>query len=426
MAIKKIRITNFKSFNELEIDLGKFNVLIGANASGKSNFTQIFKFLGDIVNSGLNNAISMQGGVEYLRNISNEPLENFYLNVIYDEEFGGPIKKSRKLGLIGFKIYETSYEFSLEFRKKGFGYKITKDCIRQRCNFIKYRLEKEKKKGEQFEIIEEEKKIGDGEIIISKSNGKVNFELHKGKESPIKKDDIFPPFLKERKFKPDTLLFERPFFFITIPLGHFINISIYDFDSKLSKKSNPITGEAELKEDGSNLSIVLKNIIENKDKKRKLFNLVNDLLPFIKDLDVEKFKDKSLLFKLLEIYSKKQYLPSYLISDGTINIISLIIALYFEEKPLIIIEEPERNIHPYLISKIVNVMKDISNKKQIIVTTHNPEMVKYAGLENILLVSRDKEGFSTINRPADKEEIKTFLKNDIGIEELYVQSLLEV
>ena len=73
-------------------------------------------------------------------------------------------------------------------------------------------------------------------------------------------------------------------------------------------------------------------------------------------------------------------------------------------------------------------MRDASQtqKKQIVVTTHNPEFVKYAGLENILLVSRNEEGFSTVSRPADKEEVKTFLKNDIGIEELYIQNLLEV
>jgi len=69
------------------------------------------------------------------------------------------------------------------------------------------------------------------------------------------------------------------------------------------------------------------------------------------------------------------------------------------------------------------MMKDASQKKQIIVTTHNPEIVKYAGLDNILLVSRDKNGFSKISRPIDKEEIRTFLEH-IGIEELYVQNLL--
>ncbi len=70
MVIKKIKVTNFKSFGNLEIELGNFNVLIGPNAAGKSNFVHIFEFLRDIVSSGLNNAVSMQGGVEYLRNIN--------------------------------------------------------------------------------------------------------------------------------------------------------------------------------------------------------------------------------------------------------------------------------------------------------------------------------------------------------------------
>lgn len=48
MAIKKIKIANFKSFKDVEVELGRFNVLIGANASGKSNFVQVFKFLRDI------------------------------------------------------------------------------------------------------------------------------------------------------------------------------------------------------------------------------------------------------------------------------------------------------------------------------------------------------------------------------------------
>ena len=72
------------------------------------------------------------------------------------------------------------------------------------------------------------------------------------------------------------------------------------------------------------------------------------------------------------------------------------------------------------------MMRDASQQKQIIVTTHNPEVVKYSGLENILLVSRDREGFSTISRPNKKDEVKTFLENEIGIEELYVQNLLGV
>ena len=418
MAIKKIRVTNFKSFTDLEVELGNFSVIIGVNASGKSNFVQIFEFLRDIANSGLNNAVSMQGGVEYLRNINIGASEKFSLKVVFDQEFG-LLGRRTKEGFIGIKTYETIYEFSLKFKGKqkgGLGFEIARDNLTQKCEFIRFKRHKKK--------IEEKEKLGQGEINISCANGKVKINLDNPEGVSIKKDDIFPPFLKEEKLQPNTLLLETPFFFLPVFSEAFSDISIYDFDPKLPKKATPITGKAELEEDGSNLSIVLKSIIENKDKKRKLFNLTKDLLPFIDDLDVEKFADKSLLFKLREIYSEKQYLPASLISDGTINITALIIALYFEKKPLTIIEEPERNIHPSLISRVVEMMKEASQNKQVIVTTHNPEMVRHADLESILVISRNKEDLSTISRPSEKEEVKIFLENAMGIEELYVQNLL--
>lgn len=416
MAIKKIRVTNFKSFKDLVIELGSFNVLIGANASGKSNFIQTFKFLGDITNHGLDNAISWQGGIGYLRNINIGSSDIFSLEVISDQKYGRIVAREKGNGVITTRIYETIYRFAMKFRKRGLGFEIYEDKLTQKFDLVKLGTRKRK--------IEEKEKLGQGEIIISNVNGNVNVDsLKLPEEVPIKTDDIFPLFLKEQKLKPKTLLLEPPFFFIPPIFGH---ISIYNFDPKLPKKATPITGKAELEEDGSNLAIVLKNIIKNKEKERKFSNLVKDLLPFVDALDVETFADKSLLFKLREIYAKKQYLPAFLISDGTINIADLIIVLYFEEKPITIIEEPERNIHPYLISKVINMMKDASQKKQIIVTTHNPEIVKHADLENILLVSRDKEGFTTISRPSEKEEIKVFLENEMGIEELYAQNLLEL
>ncbi|PKP54519.1 MAG: ATPase [Candidatus Altiarchaeales archaeon HGW-Altiarchaeales-3] len=415
MAIKKIKIKNFKSFDEEEINLGKFNVLIGANASGKSNLIQIFKFLRDIANHGLENAVQMQGGVEYLRNVNIGSDENFSVSVVFDKEFKIYWKDVKK-DKIWMKGYEAIYEFEIKFKKRGMGFEIVNDILIWNGQFVR--------EGKN------EKKLGEGKIIFSGVNKKIEVVQNMPEEFQLKKNQGILSLLDEKYIKIKFLDFlEMP---SLLPLASlksekvFSDIAIYDFDPKLSKESTKITGKAELEENGSNLSIVLNNLIKDKDKKRKLFNLVKDSLPFIDDLDVKKHEDKSLLFKLKETYSKTQYLPASLMSDGTINITALIIALYFEEKSLTIIEEPERNIHPYLISKVVEMMRDASQKKQVIVTTHNPEILKYCGIENILLVSRNKEGFSKISRPGDKDEVKAFLKNEIGIEELYVQNLLEI
>jgi predicted ATPase len=72
------------------------------------------------------------------------------------------------------------------------------------------------------------------------------------------------------------------------------------------------------------------------------------------------------------------------------------------------------------------MMKDASKNKQIIVTTHNPEMIKHADIKDILILSRDEEGFSHISKPMDKSEIGIFLENEMGLADLFVDNLLGV
>ncbi len=419
--LKRLEVRNFKSFKKLELNLDKFNVVIGSNASGKSNFVEIFKFIRNIVIFGLENAISMEGGIEYLRNMKIDTSDNFYLKIVSDQEVKRAVRKEGT-GLIGIKVYETTYEFELKFKKEGSGFKIVKDNLIQKCKFVKLVGQREKEE------------IGEGEIILSRgTDGKIKSDISSKEQIPVKEDDIYPQFLREEKLHYTDALIHilQPFF---IPLGNNLTgISAYNFDPRAPKKLIPIAGKLELEEDGSNLPLCLKNIIKNEEKRKKILNLLSHCLPFIEKIDVEEREGK-LLLKFKEEYFA-QDLPAFLTSDGTINITAIIVALYFndirniieepeQELPLTIIEEPERNIHPYLISKVVDMMKDASQHKQIIITTHNPEILKYADLNNILLISRDKDGFSTISKPADKERVKIFLKNDIGIDELYVQNLL--
>lgn len=414
MAITRIKVSNFKSFQHLDVPLGKLNVLIGANASGKSNFIKIFEFLRDIPNSGLTNAISLQGGIGYLRNLNIGKSKSFSLKVTSNKSYGRGIRDV----LLGTD--ETTYELALKFVAGPRGFRIQRDKLTQKGDV-------DKVKEQKGEI---RKKVGYGpsEVVVSCKNGRIKVDLSIPKGVPVKQDEWFPPFVTETKVRPECPILETPQYFWFVPPSIEISgeISIYNFDPKLSKTGVQITGKAELEEDGRNLALVLKNLLESREKKRKLTNLMRDLLPFVDDLDIETFADRSLLFKAREVYFKDEYLPASMLSDGTINVTALIIALYFEKEPLTIVEEPERNIHPFLISKVMEMMKEASKNKQIIVTTHNPEIVKHAGLENLLLVSRDEQGFSTVSRPADKKEVKAFLRNQIGIDELYIQNLLGV
>ncbi len=413
MAIKKIKLDNFKSFRDTEVELGQFNVLIGANASGKSNFIQAFKFFRDIAKDGLENAISMQGGAEYLQNLkikSSRPLSfGFSFDSSYSVAFNVPeLPEDLAFNL---RAYESNYEFALSFRDSKTFPEIAKDDYSLKCEYVLMNRE-------TFAIKHTEPAVMS--LTHLDDNVVPTFNpQHINKIYPISKSYVWDQYVSPKK-----LLLESSVLFQQILKKITDGISLYDFDPKLPKQASKTIGKAELEENGENLSIVLNRILHDEESERKLHNLLRELLEFVDKLEVKKRPDKSLLFNMQEKYFKKRNLPASLISDGTVNITALIVALYFEEKSLVIIEEPERNIHPFLISRVVEMMKDASKNKQIIVTTHNPEVVKYAGIENLLLMHRDKDGFSVITRPKEKKEVQTFLKNEIGIEEIYIQQLL--
>ena len=75
---------------------------------------------------------------------------------------------------------------------------------------------------------------------------------------------------------------------------------------------------------------------------------------------------------------------------------------------------------------MTSFLKDIAEKrkKQLIITTHNPQMVKHAELENIHLITR-KDCFSIISNPSKSNDVKKFLENEMGVDQLFIHNLLE-
>ena len=70
MIITNLTLKNWRNFREVNVPLRERTYILGANASGKSNFLDVFRFLRDISKpqgGGLQKAIADRGGVQKLR-----------------------------------------------------------------------------------------------------------------------------------------------------------------------------------------------------------------------------------------------------------------------------------------------------------------------------------------------------------------------
>ncbi len=430
MRISKLTLHNFKSFRDVTIPFRPFNVVIGANASGKSNLVQAFQFLKDIADHGLENAVSLQGGVEFLRNMESGPDEPVRISIeleYSEDDFCevGIIRPSEYYLI----VRKAQYTLELKFNESDYTVVAVKEELQQRFQA------QDKYAQDYCEDTEEYifETIGEGDVILSFTDGiegittdlsgienqSLTKEIHSlirlsemgGGISSRVTSTVEAPILREWTRYSDSKM---------------SSVSIYDLDPRIPKRGMPRVGKADLESDGRNLAIVLKDILRDKEKSRKFHNLVGYLLPYVKKVAVEEFAFNSLMINFRESYAPDRDIPATFVSEGTIGMTAALVAFAFEGNDMTILEEPDRNVHPRLISRLTGLMKDVSRRSQILITTHNPEFVRLAGIKNLILVSRDKEGFSKVTRPAESDIVKTFLSDEIGIDDLFVDDFLTI
>jgi predicted ATPase len=390
-TIDRLHVENFKSIREVDVEFSDLNVFVGRNAAGKSNLFEVFQFLRDARDVGLDDAVQLQGGTEYLKNLRMNSNQNLKIEIDKNKS----VKKSMQVE-IGFD----SNSYSPVIDK----YKI-KDVEDDRNSAMK---------GPSIELVD---------FLSDKSIGFPENEIHflwndlkRGERAKVQLSKIENT---ERDMVIDTTnpVLSPP------DLGR-----TYDIRTKKIQQPTTLKGKTELEPDGSNLALVIRNIVEDEEQKEKFVTLVSDVLPFVSDSDVETMPDQSLFLKILEEFEpgQDQYIPASMLSDGTLRVLATIVLLYFSDEETIFIEEPGRNVHPSLIANLMAKIRDVTENtdKQVFITTHNVEVVRNAPLESIRLVSRGDDGFTQVEQPAKNERVQTFLENGMGIGELYTENLL--
>lgn len=323
--LEKIHIKNFLSLRDVELPLKPLTVLVGPNASGKSNILE---------------------ALTYLWVMNDRPLS---VGSIQNHLWAGEANH------ISFQLHAKVEEIPALYELKL-------------------------KAGTDNPIAVEELLVN-ATKVISIQNGQGTVQDEDGKNrTPYKSNKLALESAGDYGNKPTTKA-----------LTEFIKgWKFYDFRTEYMRQFleefpyiDPL-GEyhepPKLNDDGASLSFLLSFWYENTPDR---FQNVSDSLAAATNLRIDQRPingDNQLC--LSEGYEK--LIPLEKASDGILRLVAYYILLNEPElPPLIAIEEPERNLHPGALVDITNVLEQISEHSQVIITTHSSQLLDAFNPENL-------------------------------------------
>jgi len=388
--LKRLRLRNFYSFRDTAVELDKVNVLVGLNASGKSNFVKVLRLLRNHFTYGL--PVPDES----------KPEEIPFGDIVY-----------------GFNIYETAEcEASLELSGREVVYKL---------RLLRDRYE-ERVAADSEALYEFTAQVGQVGVAVS-STGRYRdgSGMFKPATSPgLRKvvaifRDLEGGVNRVEGYAPISPLSNPPGDAdpsIHSVVEFFRGIGVFKFSPDSIRLRSSVSESPIVKFDGSNLARYLLHLYL---EKRRAFSMVEDVIrSFVPEVEevIPHIEGSE-----VEIWVRSRYLrlplrPSY-ISDGTLRLIALTVVLNAGFS-LVAIEEPENHIHPYLLESLVDMAR--KSRSQVVITTHSPHLLNFLKPEEVYVVAR-VNGESKIARLTDTSEfeiVKKYLEEGGTLGEAWV------
>ena len=171
------------------------------------------------------------------------------------------------------------------------------------------------------------------------------------------------------------------------------------------RAQKPSSGSAVLNNDAGNLGLVLNRLAQSHDEKARLLDALRQVYDDISDFRVV-IEHDSVKIMLREGGVE---IPAARLSDGTLRYLCLLAILCHPRPPAVVcLEEPELGLHPDILPGLADLLKDASNRCQLIVTTHSDALVDKLSPESVVICEKH-DGQTRMNR-LDGEPLKEWLK----------------
>lgn len=179
--------------------------------------------------------------------------------------------------------------------------------------------------------------------------------------------------------------------------------------------------------DAANLAAFLFRLKQGYEKNYfEIVKTIQLIAPFFDDFVLEPMEKNNELIVLKwrqkgceDIFNASQ------LSDGTLRFIALTALLLqpHELQPAtIIVDEPELGLHPYAITILSEMVKQLSEEKQVILSTQSVELLNEFDADDVIVVDRSDEGseFSRLSAT----DLKDWIENDYALGDLWKKNIL--
>jgi len=344
-----ITVRGFKSIAAIDrLPLKFVNVLIGANGSGKSNFIGVFSFLHAIRQGHLRSYVANSGGAEKVLHFGSKRTREIYVRL----SFGG----------------ETSnYELVLAPTTDDGLYAYSEAVFLEESS-------PERRKGAPLLSRQSGREAGISEPQLEGFSGWIRQRLEGWRLYHVHDTSASSPMRKTAKVEDNKFL--RP--------------------------------------DGSNLAAFLYYLQQKEQTSYSLIRrTVQRVAPFFDDFKLIPSKLKPDDIKLEWTHkNSERYFDASSFSDGTLRFIVLTTLLLQPQScmpSMVLIDEPELGLHPYAIEVLASLIRQASERTQVIVSTQSSLLLDHFDPGDVLVANR-VEGGTVITR-LDQTQLKHWLQD---------------
>ena len=360
MQFTRLTLENWRNFVHTDVELQRRVFLVGPNASGKSNFLDVFRFLHDIasVGGGFQAAVSnKRGGVSGLRSLAARRYSDIRVQVFVGDD------ENPKL-----------WEYALLFNQDN----------RQRP------------------VIRKERVAHNGKTLVDRPDEDDKADLERLTQTHLEQVNV------NRDYR------DLAEFFASVRYLHVVPQLIREPDRSVGRQNDPFGGDF--------LEQMARTLGQTREARlRRMRDALKIAVPQLSELELFRSERGTphLRGKYKHWRPQGAWQTEEQFSDGTLRLIGLLWAVLDGSGPLLL-EEPELSLHPEVVRYIPQMFARIQRRsgRQILVSTHSGDLLKDEGigLNEVLLLIPEDEG--TVVRSADAfKEIKALLDGGVSLAE---------